>query len=490
LKTLVIAGVFSLFPKAAYCAAKTQIEKQPNIIVIFTDDQGFADLGCQQQLSDIKTPHIDALARDGVRCSSGYITSPQCCPSRAGLITGRYQQRFGTDHNGTEPPPLDEVMLPQRLQKAGYATGMVGKWHLEPNHSDTRWMNREMPGAIEKAKGKPVIIPESKRYPYFPSMRGFTDTFWGPTNRYWATYDLEGNDLNKSGQWRNEEGFRLDIQTKAAVTFIRRHHHEPFFLYLAYFAPHVPLEATEKYLERFPGDMPTRRRYALAMMSAFDDGVGVIRETLREYGILDNTIIFFISDNGAPLKIDMKDIPISFKGGAWDGSRNDPWVGEKGMLSEGGIRVPFIVSWPKKLPAGVEYHHPVISLDVAATAMAAAGQEVSAELDGIDLVPYLMGTKKGTPHQALYWRFWNQSAIRKGKWKYLQAGNKAYYLFDLENKEHEKNNLIDSYPDIAEELQKDLEKWASQLKTPGVPAGDLEAEELGWFEHYFKLKSD
>ncbi len=309
-------------------------------------------------------------------------------------------------------------------------------------------------------------------------------------NRFWATYDLDGNDLNPKGQWRNEEGFRLDIQTDAAVTFIDRHHDEPFFLYLAYFAPHVPLESPEQYLERFPEDMPTRRRYALAMMSAFDDGVGKIRQQLRKHGLLENTLIFFISDNGAPLKVDMKDIPISFKGGAWDGSRNDPWVGEKGTLAEGGIRVPFIVSWPKELPKGAEYDNPVTSLDVAATAMAAAGQSKPTELDGTDLVPYLTGDKKGDPHKALYWRFWNQAAIRMGKWKYLQLGSAARFLFDMESPEHENENLIDKHPEIAERLRNNLEKWTLELEVPGIPDGKLNGQEAVWFKHYFGLSAN
>jgi arylsulfatase A-like enzyme len=166
-------------------------------------------------------------------------------------------------------------------------------------------------------------------------VRGFTEVFCGHIQRYFATYDLKGNDLAPGGEWQKEKGYRLDIQSDAAVTFINRNHDKPFFLYLAYFAPHVPLEATNKYLSRFPGEMPERRRHALAMISAMDVGVGRIRETLVRHGVDKNTLIFFISDNGAPLKRGMKDLPLTMKGGAWDGSRNDPLVGEKGMLTEG-----------------------------------------------------------------------------------------------------------------------------------------------------------
>ncbi|MFQ5791145.1 MAG: sulfatase, partial [Acidobacteriota bacterium] len=241
-------------------------------------------------------------------------------------------------------------------------------------------------------------------------------------------------------------------------------------------------------LKRFPGEMPERRRYALAMISAIDDGVGRIREVLQRYDIADDTVIFFISDNGAPLKIDMKDLPISFKGGAWDGSRNDPWVGEKGMLSEGGIRVPFLVTWPGGLPSNTVYHHPVISLDVAATTLALAGLETVPELDGVNLIPYLRGEKPRPPHDVLYWRFWSQTAVRRGRWKYLQAGGRGQWLFDLDSPEHERRNRIDEHPEIAADLRRSLQAWARQLKDLVVPDGDLNNQEERWYSHYFGLE--
>jgi arylsulfatase A-like enzyme len=273
-------------------------EEKPNIIVVFTDDHGYADLNCQGSLKDLKTPNLDKLAADGVRCTNGYITAPQCIPSRAGILAGRYQTRFGVDHNGTIPMPLEEVLIPQRLQKAGYATGMVGKWHLDPNHQEKAWIRKNMPGTkIEKKKK--VKIPHKLIRPYLPDMRGFTDCFCGPMNSYWATYDLDGKDI-KPAKIVRKQGYRLDIQTDASLAFIDRHAKEPFFLYLAYFAPHVPLDATPKYLKRFPDKMPRRRKLALAMLSAIDDGVGRIRERLKKLKLTENTLIFFISDNGAP----------------------------------------------------------------------------------------------------------------------------------------------------------------------------------------------
>jgi len=461
---------------------KPEDSDKPNIIVIFTDDHGYADLGIQGQLSDIKTPHIDQMAKDGIKMTSGYITAPQCTPSRAGLMTGRYQQRFGLDENGTIPLPLEETIIPKRLKKAGYTTGMTGKWHLEPNHIEHIWIKEHMPELAGK-KLKPSDIPFSKKLPYMPSEIGFDDCFQGEMIRYWVNYDLDGNDVEK--QHIIDKRFRLDVQTDAALTFIDRNHDTPFFFYLSYYGPHVPLEATSYYLNRFPEDMPERRRYALAMFAAIDDGVGAIRQKLKNYGILDNTIIFFISDNGAPIKIEKKDLmPINYPKASWDGSLNDPYVGEKGMLSEGGIRVPFIVSWPKGLPKGMVYDNPVSSLDIAATSLALSGLEPKKELDGVNLIPYLSGIKKGKPHKALYWRFWSQSAIRMGDWKFLKAGSREF-LFNVETDNHENVNLIADYPKQAKAMKKKLESWASDLYYPGIPDGEI-GRSKKWYDHYFK----
>lgn len=458
-------------------------QTRPNIIVIFTDDQGYADVGVQGSVDDIKTPNLDALAANGVRMTSGYVTAPQCIPSRAALMTGRYQQRFGTDHNGTIPVPLEEALISQRMSQAGYVTGMTGKWHLEPNHQQPEWIRENIPTIKDKDRYVPSDIPLDKKMPYYPPARGFQEYYYGPMYNILANYDLYGNSIEQ--QWLEESGFRLDNQTNAAVTFIERNKDQPFFFYLPYFAPHVPLEATEKYLARFPGDMPERRRYCLAMMAAIDDGVGKITQTLKKHGIYENTLIFFISDNGAPLKIHKEDIPLTHKGGAWDGSLNDPWVGEKGMISEGGIRVPFLMSWPAVLPKGKVYDRPVISLDMAATAVELAGVEKPKELDGINLIPYLTGEKEGDPHEALFWRFWDQAAIREGNFKYLSAGEREF-LFDVSTTEHETKNLIDEFPKKAKSLRKKLDNWAKELKDPGIPEGPISREKK-WYDHYFQF---
>jgi len=478
---LIFAFTFTCL--VALAQKKPLHSEKPNIIVIFTDDHGFADLGVQGQLSDVKTPYIDQMAKEGVRMTSGYITAPQCTPSRAGLLTGRYQQRFGLDENGTIPLPLEELIIPERMKEAGYTTGMTGKWHLEPNHIEKEWIAENMPELVGK-KVKHSDIPFSKKLSYMPSERGFDDCFQGEMIRYWVNYDLDGNDVKK--QHIVDKRFRLDVQTDAALTFIDRNHDTPFFFYLSYYGPHVPLEATSYYLNRFPEEMPERRRYALAMLAAIDDGVGAVRKSLEEYGILDNTIIFFIADNGAPLKIEKKDLmPINYPRASWDGSLNDPYIGEKGMLSEGGIRVPFIVSWPEKLPKGMTYDRPVSSLDMSATSIAVAGLPKSEELDGVNLIPFLNGDKTEDPHENLFWRFWDQSAVRTGDFKYLKAGSREF-LFNVANDDHENVNLITDYPKQAKAMKKKLELWAGELKKTGL-SNKLKREK-NWFDHYFKEK--
>ena len=426
---------------------------RPNVIVIFTDDHGFADLGCQGVHDDLKTPHIDKLAAGGVRMTSGYVTAPQCVPSRAGLLSGQYQNRFGVESNGR---PLDGfnalLTVAERLRKAGYATGMTGKWHLGPPAEITR--------------------------------HGFADVYYKNANRPgWANYDLDGND-REPGVERSKL-YHLDANSAAACAFIERHHDEPFFFYCAYRAPHVPLDAPPQYLKRFPGQMPQRRRQALAMLSAIDDGVGRMMETLRAHGLEERTLIFFIGDNGAPLKIHKVDAPGG--GPGWDGSLNDPLNGEKGMLSEGGIRVPFVVYWKDGIAGGRTYDHPVISLDVAATSLALAGLPRDPKLDGVNLLPHLRGEVKDPPHETLYWRWVAQSAIREGQWKYLRGGEREY-LFNLAEDREETKNLIREHPEIARRLAARLADWAKELDPPGLATKAMSKTWETYYDHYLEGK--
>ncbi len=457
--------------------------RRPNIIVIFTDDQGYADLGCQGQNAHVRTPHIDRLAREGIRFTDGYVTAPQCSPSRAGLVTGRYQQRFGLDDNARTPLPLTQTTLAERLRRTGYTTGMVGKWHLEPKPTSVAWAEANLEQVERTAKGR-VRIPPKEALRFFPDHFGFSEYFKGPMHRYYASYTLDGEDTSSGTRWLNDKRLRIDVQSDAAVTFIERNHRQPFFLYVAYFAPHTPLEATDEYFAGVSRDLPERRRHALAMLAAVDSGVGRILDTLDKHGISEDTLLFFISDNGAPLKLTTPDTPVGTDAGGWDGSLNTPWAGEKGMLTEGGIRVPFLARWKGNLPAGRVCSEPVSSLDVAATATALAGLDTVAELDGVNLLPYMRGEATAPPRDALYWRFWNQAAIRQGRWKYLEAGGAARFLFDLSNGAHETKNLIAEHPALAERLREKLAAWAAELKDPGIPAGPLNSQERQWYAHY------
>ncbi len=417
-----------------------QSVRPPNVIVVYTDDHGYSDLGCQGVFDDVKTPHIDALAAGGVRMANGYCTAPQCVPSRGGLLSGQYQNRFGLESN----PDLQDASvmkrfdavttLPERLRKAGYTTGMAGKWHLGPDHQITD--------------------------------HGFDQAFFKHSNApgFW-NMNLDGQSIEPTQQ--NGGGYHIDLISDFACAFIERYQKQPFFFYLACRAPHVPLDAPPKYLERFPGEMPERRRQALAMISAVDDGVGRIVQTLREHGLEENTLLLVISDNGAPLKKTKADEPGG--GPGWDGSLNDPLNGEKGMLTEGGVHVPFVVHWKDTIPGGQVYTHPVISLDVAATATAIAGLEPDPALAGVNLVPYLNGAVTGAPHESLYWRWLNQSAIRQGKWKYIELDDRKY-LFDLETDLEETTNVVAKHPDVAASLHDALAKWADTLLAPGIGA--------------------
>ncbi len=414
--TLITLGLF-LQCSSAY--------SKPNIIVFYSDDHGYADLGCQGVLKDLKTPHIDKLAAGGVRMLAGYTTAAQCVPSRAGLLSGQYQNKIGVEQNKDPMDGFDQCLtIAERLKAAGYATGMTGKWHLGG------------PGKIIK--------------------HGFDDVYFkkSSTKPGWINYDLNGKDVKPGTQ--PDKMYHLDANTAATQAFIKRHHKDPFFFYCAYRAPHVPLDATQKYLDRFPGEMPERRRRALAMISAMDDGVGSVMDTLREYDIEEKTLVFFISDNGAPLKIHKEDK--RGIGPGWDGSLNDPLNGEKGMVTEGGIRVPFIAYWKGTLSGGNQYRHPVITLDVAATAVALAGLEHPAELDGVNIMPYLKGDNTAAPHQALYWKWRNQSAIRKGKWKFISAFDRDY-LYDMELDAAETKNLASKNPQAVNELKEQLAAW-------------------------------
>jgi uncharacterized sulfatase len=281
---------------------------------------------------------------------------------------------------------------------------------------------------------------------------------------------LQGQKFEQQPTAVSDERFRISVQTEAALSFVRRHQADPFFLYLAYFAPHVPLESPEPWFSRTPADLPLERRQALAMLAAVDEGVGQLRALLREQGLTERTLIFFIGDNGAPTSR-----------GAWNGSLNTPLVGEKGMLTDGGIRVPFLVAWPGRIPSGQVYAEPVINLDVAATAVAVAGLPANPRLDGVNLVPYLAGSAAGPPHETLYWRWRSQAAILHAGWKLVRLGNERRFLFDLRSPEGERRNRLADEPQRAADLNLRLAAWDATLLVPGLPV-EVNAQDAKFYE--------
>jgi uncharacterized sulfatase len=449
-----------LVPLPALYAADTSKPSKPNIIVIYTDDHGYADLGCQGIMKDVKTPNIDSLAAAGVRMTAGYVTAPQCSPSRCGLISGQYQNKFGMEDNGSwkaDPSLLPRFYamnnLPKRMKSAGYVTGMAGKSHLGSDDS------------AELVK------------------LGFDKSFFKHSNGpgHW-NMDLTGKDIPPQEQKSRE--FHLETISSFACAFIERFKAKPFFFFIAYRAPHVPLDAPQKYLDRFPGKMQESRRKALGAIAAVDDGIGRVLETLRKNKLEENSLVFVISDNGAPLKINKPDT-----GEGWDGSLNDPLNGEKGMLTEGGIRTPYVVQWKGTIPGGQVYSNAVISLDVAATANAVAGLPDDPVLDGVNLIPFLTGKKEGLPHEALYWRWDGQAAIRKNAWKYLTCGDR-HYLFNLATDPEEKHNVYAQQPETARELRTQLNQWGQTLMPKGLGPVEMSRAARRYYDFYLDGKLD
>ena len=458
----------------------------PNVIIILTDDHGWPDLGAQGILDDVKTPHTDKLAASGVRFTSGYSSAPQCRPARAGLMAGRNQSRFGLEDNRHLGFPWAEYTIAERLRDAGYVTGMSGKWHLNGSVDSTgKRPDGSDASDEEKSQFKTLLGKLKANDPGQVQHHGFMEHFSGSLGSYVATHSADGADLGGVVQ-HPDRRYRVDVQAEWGVNFIKRHaaSDAPFFLYLSLYAPHVPLEAPQHYIDRFPGEMPERRRLALAMIASIDDAVGQVTQTLADEGVADNTLIFYLADNGAPLKYDKRDAPGG--GPGWDGSVNDPWIGEKGMLTEGGIRVPFIASWPAKIPAGQVDDRPVISFDAVATAVAATGQEVDDRLDGVDLLPYLDGRNNQDPHKSLLWRWAGQYAIRSGNFKYLKAGDRSY-LFDVTTDQHEAKNLIEQYPERADALKRELAEWSDELYDPGFDHA-VEYQGNPYFDFYLDGK--
>ncbi len=413
-------------------ASSAEAQQKPNILLIVGDDIGYADVGFHG-CKDIPTPHLDALAASGTCFTSGYVTGPYCSPTRAGLLTGRYQTRFGHEFNatGSSGLPLTETTLADRLKAAGYATGLVGKWHL---------------GSLAAMH---------------PQKRGF-DEFFGFLGGAHSFFEATG--ILRGTEHVREMDYTTDAFGREACAFIDRHKNQPWFLYLAFNAVHTPMDATEDRLAKFPEIQDKQRRKYAAMMLAMDEAIGQVSQKLADSGTEKNTLVLFISDNGGP----------TMPGVTVNGSNNAPLRGSKRTTLEGGIRVPFVVSWPGRVKPGIS-DVPVIQLDLHATALAAAGVSPKSEwkLEGNNLLQFLIGKDASVPDRPLFWRFGPQTAVCSGDYKLVRydlnadAGAGARHgkevspakLYNLRDDIGESKDLAATMPDKVSELQAMWDTW-------------------------------
>jgi len=406
-------------------------------------------MSCQG--GEVPTPNLDRLAASGIRFTAGYVTSPYCSPSRAGLLTGRYPQRFGHEMNPVEGMndrpevglPLSEKTLADHLKAAGYVTGMTGKWHLgvhPPQHPQRRGFD-EFFGFLREGH---FYLP--------PPYDGAPDRVVSRLRAREPEYD-RANPILRGGREVEEKDYFTNALGREASGFIRRHARERFFLYLPFNAPHSPMQATPRDYGRFAAIADPHRRLWAAMLSSMDDAVGAVLDTIRGEGLDRETLVMFLSDNGGPTK------ELT--------SRNDPFSGGKGSLLEGGIRIPFLLSWPGRIPAGVVDPRPVSSLDLLPTALAAAGAPLPSGLDGVDLLPHLTGSRNDAPHPVLFWRLGDQLAVRAGRWKLVRLPkSESFRLHDLESDEKESQDRAAANPDRVRELQDRLLAWNRELVPP------------------------
>ncbi|TAJ71937.1 MAG: hypothetical protein EPO51_12535 [Phenylobacterium sp.] len=491
---LIFAAILSLGAAASAPATAVDAARaapRPNIIVILADDLGYGDTSVYGS-KIIKTPNIDALAADGVRFTSGYVTHPVCAPSRAAILTGRYQQRFGWEFNPVGRDrrggvSLAEPFVGDILKTAGYRTGMVGKWHLgeADGYQPTDRGFDEFFGITAGAtsfytKGEPGDDTYTPR----GSEGSFRATANDPlpptaTDDERMAYVRSVATVRRGKQVVEVKEYLTDAFTDEAVRFIGANKDRPFFLYLAYNAPHTPLQATKKYLDRYR-DVPDRgQRVYAAMVSALDDGVGEIRAKLKAEGLEKNTLIIFLSDNGCAAYVQ----------GACS---NAPLNGHKATHLEGGVRVPYIVAWPGRIEAGQVDDRTVSTLDVVPTAAALAGARLPKGTDGVNLIPYVAGTDRRVPNPTVYWRAGPNFAIRDGNWKMWEANiadpsevasnaaaitpdgthaavsphGQHVMLFDLKSDLGEKTNVAKANPGVVAKLQAKLKTWDKRNVPP------------------------
>ena len=446
---------------------------RPNTVLIVADDLGYHELSCQG--GDIPTPHIDSIATGGIRFTDGYVTAPFCAASRAALMTGRYQTRFGFEFNPIGPRNMDpaiglpkgEKTIADELRASGYATAIVGKWHL----GGTAFYNPLRRGFDEffgfTHEGHFFVPPPWDGTVTWLRRKALPDGGKGrwtsPDGRIiWSThlghnepdYDAD-NPIVRMSQPVTEQEYLTDAFDREARSFIDRHQHQPFFLYLAYNAVHSPLQAKHEYMKKFAHIEDIQRRIFAAMLAHLDDSVGRVLAKIREAGLGENTLVIFMSDNGGPTK------ELT--------SSNAPLRGGKGELWEGGIRIPFLMRWQGTLPAGKVVNDPVISTDIAATAraLAGAGQKKG---DGIDLIPRLTAKTISLPERPLYWRVGNKAALRKGKWKIVRnpgrGSSKTWALHNLDTDIGESRDVSADHAEVFDTLTKTWEKLDTQMVAP------------------------
>jgi arylsulfatase A-like enzyme len=437
------------------------VNGKPNIILIMVDDMGYGDAGCYGNTNLVPTPNIDRLAAEGVRFTDGYVTAPVCGPCRYGMLTGAYQQRFGVHWNpdcfgrlpadvlarlGIEEETLDnnrirstQRIINQPLQDIGYNTAMIGKWNLPcypkttfcESMSVMHFAGDYWPNETGHYSGVDEDTPTS----------GHKDIIWGPQ--------------------REGDEYLTDRLGRQSVEFIEVNKDNPFFLYLAFNAPHSPMQAKKSHRKDVEHLETEALKLYGAMMLSTDENIGRVLDTLDELGIADNTIVAFLSDNGPSFAYNVdwpQEWPRELLGSA--GQLN----GYKGQFWEGGIRIPFIMRWTNGIKGGQVYKEPVSALDFYPTFCAAAGAKVPEEtiLDGVDLLPYLNGEKKGSPHDMLFWYAADNGAVRKGKWKLLVYKEEAK-LFDLQADIGETEDLAEKYPEKAKELLIEYKRFCDSM---------------------------
>ncbi|MCB1275399.1 sulfatase [Prosthecobacter sp.] len=428
---LFLSLLFALLISAPAFAAK------PNVLLIIADDLGYNDVGFQG-CKEIPTPHLDKLAARSLRFTNGYVSHPFCSPTRAGTMTGRYQHRFGHENNPAWLPedtiaglPVTETTFPQLMKQAGYTTGAVGKWHLgaHPQFHPNRRGFDEYLGILGGG------------HQYFPGDKGGVE------------YTIP---LNRNGKDEAQTKYLTEQFGDEASAFIGRHAGEqkPWMLYLAFNAPHTPLQAPQKWLDQFSQIPDKSRQIYAAMVASMDEAVGGVLAKLDETKQSENTLIFFVSDNGGP--------NLAAKSGS-NFTDNAPLRGAKGMVYEGGMRVPFLVSWPAKIKPGI-YEQPVIALDFLPTSLAAADEAglTPKNLDGVNLLPFLSGENTSAPHDTLFWRTngpGGNNAVRRGNWKLVRLGKAEPELYDLAADIGETKNLAAEKPEIVKELVGAIAEW-------------------------------